>query len=196
LDVLACDILAELTNDGEHLRLSYVPSIESTGLGSTQEISEAFRDQLQGLRNREMAAGMTLVGPHRDEMRFLINNVDTGVYGSRGQQRTAALAMKLAEVELMQQETKEYPVLLLDDVLSELDDHRQQLLLQRLVGPGGPQQAIITTTDLDVLTPSALHRFQMWKVEHGRLTPVVASTKSTSPQSPYTQEENEAAEHT
>jgi DNA replication and repair protein RecF len=111
---------------------------------------------------------MTLVGPHRDEMRFLINDVDAGVYGSRGQQRTAALSLKLAEVELMRHQTGEQPVLLLDDVLSELDIHRRRFLLRYL--DDGPQQAIISATDLDILPETFLQRCQPWRVQQGRLS--------------------------
>jgi DNA replication and repair protein RecF len=174
LDGLARAIHTELTNGGEQLRLAYMPSIELEGQATAPEVGSAFEQQLRDLRRREIAAGMTLIGPHRDEMRFLINDVDTGVFGSRGQQRTAALAIKLAEVELMRQETGEYPVLLLDDVLSELDEHRQGLLLQRLIHPDGPQQAIVTTTSLGILPPAFVPRFRMWRVELGHLAPLPA----------------------
>ena len=73
--------------------------------------------------------GTTLVGPHRDDIKFIVNENDVAVFGSQGQQRTTALAVKLAEIDLMQEETGEYPVLLLDDVLSELDANRQTHLL-------------------------------------------------------------------
>ena len=100
-----------------------------------------------------MAQGMTVVGPHRDEVRFLADGADMGIYGSRGQQRALALSLKLAEMEYMRKETSEYPILLLDDVLSELDsDHRHHLL--ELVPSF--QQVLITTTDLDYLEPSFL----------------------------------------
>ena len=112
---------------------------------------------------------MTLVGPHRDEVRFLIDEVDAGVYGSRGQQRTAALALKLAEVDLMRRETGEHPVLLLDDVLSELDAHRRRFLVHWLASTDGPEQAIITTTDLHTLPEAFLQHCHLWRVQLGRL---------------------------
>jgi DNA replication and repair protein RecF len=111
---------------------------------------------------------MTLAGPHRDEVRFLVNEVDAGIYGSRGQQRTAALSLKLAEVSLMRVETGEDPVLLLDDVLSELDEHRRRFLVHTL--ENGVEQAIITATDLHPLPRSFLERCQLWRVEMGRLS--------------------------
>ena len=172
LDELAQGIHSQLTDGAEHLHLRYVPSVD---LGEPRhvtvaEIQAAYQAQLQGLRQRETAAGMTLAGPHRDEMRFVIDDIDAGVYSSRGQQRTAVLALKLAEVELMHHETGNYPVLLLDDVLSELDAHRRQFLLQRV--DDGQQQAIITTTDLQALPPAFLQGCRLWRVELGRLVEV------------------------
>jgi DNA replication and repair protein RecF len=166
LDELAHTVHAELTDGLEHLHLHYEPSLELQPEGS---LREAFQARVKAVRRREVAAGMTLVGPHRDELRFLIDGVDAGVYGSRGQQRTAALALKLAEVELMQRETGEQPVLLLDDVLSELDAHRRRFLLAWLASSDGPEQAIITTTDLHILPETFLQRCRLWRVQQGQL---------------------------
>ena len=167
LDELAHAIHRKLTDSAERLHLRYVPSVEINGQGAVDAVGTAFQTQLQALRQREIAAGMTLVGPHRDEVRFLINDADAGVYGSRGQQRTATLALKLAEVDLMRREMGEHPVLLLDDVLSELDAQRRRFLLHWL--DDGPQQAIITTTDLHSLPATFLQRCQLWQVQMGRL---------------------------
>ena len=90
---------------------------------------------------------MTLVGPHRDELRFIADEVDLGVYGSRGQQRTAVLALKLAEVEWMRAQTGEWPVLLLDEVLAELDARRRAYLLARI---NGANQSLMTGTGLEL----------------------------------------------
>ncbi len=176
LDELAHAIHDELTESSESLHLSYVPSVEhaqSTAGGTERfqdldEVKAAFKQELLALRRREIAAGMTLIGPHRDEVRFLISEIDAGVYGSRGQQRTAALSLKLAEVDLMHRETGELPVLLLDDVLSELDVHRRRFLLRYL--NDGPQQAVISATDLDILPETFLRRCQLWHVQMGRLS--------------------------
>ena len=168
LDELAQTIHSELTGGAEHLRLRYQPSVEIEGRDGVEAIGRAFGEQLQAQRRREIPAGVTLVGPHRDDVRFVIDDVDASVYGSRGQQRTAALALKLAEVGLMQRETGEYPVLLLDDVLSELDVRRRRFLVQWL--GNGPEQAVLTTTDLHALPATFLHRCQTWQVRMGRLT--------------------------
>lgn len=168
LDELAHAVHVDLTAGDEMLHLCYVPSVEMEGPGDAEAVAGAFQEQLQSLRQREVAAGMTLVGPHRDEVRFLVNEVDAGVYGSRGQQRTAALSLKLAEVSLMRVETGEDPVLLLDDVLSELDEHRRRFLVHTL--ENGAEQAIITTTDLHTLPAPFLERCRLWRVEMGRLS--------------------------
>jgi DNA replication and repair protein RecF len=176
LDKLAHGVHGQLTDGGELLHLCYVPSVEMDGPGDTNDVARAFQAQVEDLRRREIAAGMTLVGPHRDEVRFLVNDMDAGVYGSRGQQRTAALALKLAEVDLMRTETGEYPVLLLDDVLSELDEHRRRFLMRTL--EDGVEQAIITTTDLHTVPQTLLQRCQLWRVEMGRLRAVDSETPS------------------
>ena len=170
LDELARAIHGELTDGTEHLHLRYQPSVEIEGQDTVAAIGAAFQAQLQSLRRREVPAGVTLVGPHRDEVRFLIDDVDAGVYGSRGQQRTAALALRLAEVGLMRRETGEHPVLLLDDVLSELDAMRRRFLVEWL--GNGPEQAILTTTDMHTLPEAFLHRCPVWRVQLGRLTEV------------------------
>ncbi len=172
LDELVHTIHSELTGGAERLRLRYLPGVNVEERGTIAENAARFQAQVAAWRGREIAAGMTLVGPHRDEVRFLIDGIDAGVYGSRGQQRTAALALKLAEVEMMRRETGEYPVLLLDDVLSELDEHRRHLIQSRL--DNGPEQAILTTTDLHTLPESFLHRCRLWRVQMGRLTEVAA----------------------
>jgi DNA replication and repair protein RecF len=174
LGALAHEVHRELAAGEERLQVLYEPSLEVEGCEDGSQIEAAFRDQLVALRQREMAAGMTLIGPHRDNMRFLIEETqqvyDAGVYGSRGQQRTIALALKLAEVQFMRRRTGEQPVLLLDDVLSELDAHRRAFLMQAL--EDGPQQSILTTTDLRVLPPAFLHRCCLWRVEFGRLSEI------------------------
>jgi DNA replication and repair protein RecF len=176
LDELAHGVHSQLTDGGERLHLCYVPSVEMDGPGDADDVARAFQAQVEDLRRREVAAGMTLVGPHRDEVRFLVNDMDAGVYGSRGQQRTAALALKLAEVDLMRTETGEYPVLLLDDVLSELDEHRRRFLMRTL--EDGTEQAIITTTDLHTVPQTLLPRCQLWRVEMGRLRAVDSGNTS------------------
>jgi DNA replication and repair protein RecF len=160
----------QLTGEAEELRLAYEPSFalpeeESPDPGRVQE---RFRLALEGVITREVAQGISLRGPHRDDLRFLVDNVDLGVYGSRGQQRTVTLVLKLAEAELMAQETGETPILLLDDLLSELDAVRREHLLRLLLER--EQQVLITATDLGPFGWVFLERAQVFRVKGGRIT--------------------------
>jgi DNA replication and repair protein RecF len=119
-------------------------------------------------RAREIAAGTSLVGPHRDDVAFSVDGRDLRTYGSRGQQRTGALALKLAEVRMMQEITGDCPLLLLDDVMSELDAPRRHMLLEVLAGV---TQAIVTTTDWSDFSPELLAQARRLRVEGGRLLP-------------------------
>jgi DNA replication and repair protein RecF len=109
---------------------------------------------------------VTTIGPHRDELRFIANKVDLGDYGSRGQVRTALLALKLAEVNWMKERTGEWPVILLDEVMAELDLQRRADLLQYV---GGSEQVLFTTTDLNLFAPGFVENAEVWKMEGGRV---------------------------
>lgn len=179
-----------LTEDRERVYLEYVPSVDAARdpiqtanqlalqyevlsepspnarAVSQEEMLRAYRAQLAAARPREIMAGMTLLGPHRDELRFRVQGRDLRTYGSRGQQRTATLALKLAEFEVMRDASGEPPVLLLDDVMSELDAQRRAMLLQALEGVA---QAIITTTDWDDFTPEFRSHARCLTVADGRI---------------------------
>lgn len=176
-----------LTGNLERLKLQYQPSVrlgeaEATGMQlalafeaeraseeELEEIRRAFEAQLAPLGREEIERGSSLLGPHRDEMRFLVNDIDMTTFGSRGQQRTAALATKLAEVEWLYRQTGEMPILLLDDVISELDLARRGFLLNSLKEG---QQVVITTTTLDGYPAEFLQRATVWRVEQGRIQPL------------------------
>ena len=121
---------------------------------------------MKGNRAEEINRGVTTLGPHRDELRFLAGGIDLGDYGSRGQIRTALLALKLAEVEWMKSRTGQCPVLLLDEVLAELDvQHRADLLayLENI------EQAMLTTTDLKLFPPGFTEKAMIWQVGSGKV---------------------------
>jgi DNA replication and repair protein RecF len=120
------------------------------------------------LRSEEIARGVTTIGPHRDDLRFIINKADVSDYGSRGQMRTTLLALKLAEVEWMKERSGEWPVILLDEVMAELDTHRRADLL-KYVGRG--EQVLFTTTDLSLFTPEFVEQAEVWDVSGGVVTP-------------------------
>lgn len=113
-----------------------------------QNVKEDFATELKLARQKDLFRHQTSVGPHRDDLQFMVNEIDVSNFGSQGQQRTTALSIKLAEIDLVFQETGEYPVLLLDDVMSELDNQRQLDLLSLVIGK---TQTFITTTTLDHL---------------------------------------------
>lgn len=136
-----------------------------------QEIATVFRQRLARGRAREVNAGMSLVGPHRDDVAFVALGRNLRTYGSRGQQRTAALAVKLAEVAIMHRTLGAPPLLLLDDVMSELDSSRRAMLLDALQGV---EQAMVTTTDWADFTPSFRAQAHCFRVADGRLLPVVS----------------------
>jgi len=152
-----------LTGERERLHLIYQPSVKIT---ADQRITEVFAAQLSQARTKEMQQGLSLLGPHRDDMRFLADGVDMNLYASRGQRRTITLSLRLAEIELMRGRTGEQPILLLDDVMSELDRDRRRHLMATI---GRDQQAIITTTDLDRFTPDFLTRVRLLRVREGRI---------------------------
>jgi DNA replication and repair protein RecF len=182
----------ELTGGAEWLKLEYQPNFDPAAppvlryqMGMElskhhaplpQEISfeklvEAYRRALLERRKEEIARGVTVFGPHRDEVLFIAGSpiqgtheVELGSYGSRGQQRTAVLALKLAELDWMKQQTKETPVLLFDEVLAELDKARRGYLLERV---DGVEQALLTATDPEMFSDKFLEQSTLWTVERG-----------------------------
>ncbi len=183
LENQAATIHHDLTRGKEILRLRYQPayeplptpsgqyslpledSVDQSGI-SLENIQSGFREKLLELREEEINRGMTSIGPHRDELRFLGNGIDLGTYGSRGQIRTTLLALKMAEVGWMKERTGHWPVLLLDEILAELDETRRRDLLGRLAQT---EQAIFTTTDLNFFTSNFIQESTQWHIEGGRL---------------------------
>jgi len=135
----------KLTNHEEKLQLEYCPSFEISDDSTDEEIEKLFYAAVERSRDAEIRKGSTVAGPHRDDIDIILNGESTKVYGSQGQQRTSVLSMKLAEIDLMKEESGDFPVLLLDDVLSELDDRRKEYLLENISG----LQTFITCTDLN-----------------------------------------------
>ena len=117
-------------------------------------------------QSQEIKLGTTLYGPQRDDIRFLVNEQDVHHFGSQGQQRTTALAVKLAEIDLMNEQTGEYPLLLLDDVLSELDDDRQTHLLTAIQDK---VQTFLTTTSLSGVARQLINRPTIFQIAHGTI---------------------------
>lgn len=147
LNAIIGEIHENLTGQREQLSLRYEPNVEP----------EEFAAVLQRSREADKKQKTTLTGPHRDDMSFFVNQIDIRKFGSQGQQRSAALSLKLSEIQLVKQLIHDYPILLLDDVLSELDSSRQNHLLNSI----HHIQTMITCTGLDDFVE---HRFQIDKV--------------------------------
>lgn len=153
----------------QQLTLSYTATIGDCGTipPSRAELEQSFAAGLERSLRDELDRGQTLIGPHRDDVVTSLDQVDIGVYGSRGQQRSLTLALKLAEAELMRTRTGDAPVLLLDDILSELDAARRAHLLQFIDRPD--QQTLMSAADLADFDPSFLTQINRVRVEHGRV---------------------------
>jgi DNA replication and repair protein RecF len=163
INQLACDIHRQLTDGTESLETVYIESVHQR---PGRQTSEAFAQALASAQREEIARGISVVGPHRDDLRFIADNVDMCIYGSRGQHRTVALSLKLAQARFIQQVSGDSPVLLLDDVLSELDAERRRHLLRAVQDY---QQAIITATDWDHFDADFLSKAIKFKVRRGNL---------------------------
>ena len=131
-----------------------------------RQVADQFQVALKAGRANEIYRGLTLIGPQRDELRFQVNGRDLGLYGSRGQSRTAVLALKLAELDWMRRQIGEWPILLLDEFLAELDAHRRAYLLARI---DGAAQSILTTTEPDIFTPEFLNKTTLWHIRAGQI---------------------------
>jgi DNA replication and repair protein RecF len=167
LNRLVGPIFCEITGGAHPLQIRYQPGIDLGAARDTGGLTQQVLNALQRLRRDEVQRGQTLVGPHRDDLLFSVADVNLGMYGSRGQQRSVALALKLAEAELMRERSGDTPVLLLDDFLSELDAHRRSHVLKAISRPG--QQTLLTSTDLADFDPEFLREIQRVRVEEGQV---------------------------
>ncbi len=156
LNEIIYDIHQNITDHKEKLVIQYAPDVKE----------ELFESKLKSHRERDLRLRQTSIGPHKDDCIFLINDLDVRKFGSQGQQRTAALSLKISEIELIKKLTKNMPVLLLDDVLSELDSNRQRHLLDSISNI----QTIITCTGLDEFINNRFEINKIFKVTNGIVT--------------------------
>ena len=150
----------ELSNQIEELSISYQSSVKIT---DKENLSESFKIALEKSRSRDLFKKNTGIGPHRDDISFYINEISARSFGSQGQQRSVALALKLAESKVMESITGDKPVMFLDDVMSELDENRQDYILNHL----RDQQVFITCCD-----PNTIHQLKqgaLFKIHQGEL---------------------------
>ncbi|OKZ73080.1 MAG: DNA replication protein RecF, partial [Clostridiales bacterium 36_14] len=153
LNAIVYEIHKKISGNKEELVLKYEPDV----------IAENMEAQLEKCKEKDLRFGQTSVGPHRDDLCFMIQEIDVRKYGSQGQQRSCALSLKLSEIELVKKSIKETPILILDDVLSELDSNRQNFLLNSI----HDIQTIITCTGLDEFVRNRFEINKIFKVVNG-----------------------------
>lgn len=162
-----------LSANEEDLQLQYVPSLTGGDRDCRTISAGELQELLRQHRRQDLQRGVTTVGPHRDDLSFILNGLNLSAYGSRGQVRTALQSLKLAEVAWMRERTGTTPVLLLDETLAELDEHRRGALLETITGSA---QALLTTTDLDLFTPDFLNSVTRWEIFQGKITRLASSS--------------------
>ncbi|MDE7429445.1 MAG: DNA replication and repair protein RecF, partial [Lachnospiraceae bacterium] len=155
LNEIIYDIHKKLSGDKEELIIKYEPDV----------LIEDYEKTLSTCQEKDVKLKQTTVGPHRDDFSFMVGDIDIRKFGSQGQQRTAALSLKLSEIELVKKITNDSPVLLLDDVLSELDSNRQNYLLSSI----GEIQTIVTCTGLDEFVNNRFEIDKVFKIENGSI---------------------------
>ena len=185
MEKLAGRIHQRLTHGEEVLRLHYQPAfdplpapangliglpmrqVQAERIGfSKEQIRISFLDRLGQMRGEEIGRGMTVLGPHRDELRFVSNGVDLGDFGSRGQVRTTLMSLKLAEVSWLKEKTGQWPVLLLDEILAELDLQRRADLLSAVAES---EQVVVTASDLNMFEKNFVEESTVWSINAGNI---------------------------
>lgn len=156
LNEIIFDIHKNLSGNKEEMKIKYIPNVDK------DDLEKVLNNNIQ----KDIKLKMTTAGPHKDDFAFISNGIDLRIYGSQGQQRTAALSLKLSEIEIVKKITRDKPVLLLDDVLSELDSNRQNYLLNNI----GDIQTIITCTGLEDFVNNRFEINKIYKVDNGVVT--------------------------
>ena len=168
LSDFASEAYEHISLASEKLTIAYRPSISGIkSSDSTEEIYHKVLQNFQKTKIMEMKKGTTLSGPHRDDIEFKLNDRNAHLYASQGQQRSIALSIKLAEIQLVYHLTDEYPLLLLDDVMSELDHGRQSALLNYI---HGKTQTFITTTDLEGISWEIIKKPKIYHIQSGKIS--------------------------
>ena len=167
LDHYAQNAYTSISSSNEKLKINYRPSVRDiTEDDDVEIVYQKLLASFQKNKQMELLKKTTLSGPHRDDIEFELDGKDAHLYGSQGQQRTIALSVKLAEIQLVHHLTSEYPLLLLDDVMSELDHSRQSALLNYI---HGKTQTFITTTDLEGISWEIIKKPKVYRIKSGKI---------------------------
>lgn len=157
----------EVTKGKESLKLIYQSNVLEEHKEEMLFISETFKDKIKKHKDKEIEYKTTLCGPHRDDFLVYINKANVAFYGSQGQQRTSILSLKLAEVDIIKEREGVYPIFLLDDVMSELDEERRHFLLELIINK--KVQAFITSINLNYFNSNIMEKGKIFKVEEGKV---------------------------
>ncbi len=166
LEKWAANLHEQISLQAEQLKLKYVTQVDIDDDTSVDQVYHQLLKIYQDHQDREVDQGTTSYGPQRDDIHFVVNGKNVQAFGSQGQQRTTALSVKLAEIDLMKEQTGEYPLLLLDDVLSELDTIRQTHLLTAIQDK---VQTFLTTTSLSDVARQLIHQPTIFEIKNGNL---------------------------
>ncbi len=164
LEKYAYKLHFSITQGQETLSFEYDSKLKDVTGKTESELQQQMYQQLKGQSEKEIFQGTTLIGPHRDDVKFLINGKNVQTFGSQGQQRTTALSVKLAEIDVMKEQTGEYPLLLLDDVLSELDGQRQTHLLKTIQKK---VQTFLTAPAMNDVAKNLIQSPKIFVIDHG-----------------------------
>lgn len=178
LNTIIAPIHRQLTHDQEQVQIQYQTDLsnQSTDFESEAEFAQSYKQVLKKTLARDRKLQSTTAGPHKDDLQFFIAERNVKQFGSQGQQRTTVLSLKLAEIEWFAQKRQEYPILLLDDVLSELDDQRKIQLLNFI---NDKVQTFITTTEMHEILTSLTGAYSVFAVKNGQLLEVGETTNDT-----------------
>lgn len=166
---LAREIHAQITDGSEDLGIRYSSKVNLEGAVTAADLSARLKTRLEEVRDEEVLRGITLAGPQRDDLIFTVNGVDARVYASHGQQRTIALSLRLAELEVMEETAKEPPVVLLDDVMTDLDEERRAHVFDIT---HGRCQTFVTAPSKRAFSQEFLAAGKVFEVSGGRVTPI------------------------
>lgn len=164
LAIISKGIHRKITNESENLNLKYISNV-NYNLENKYAVEKYFLEKLKNNRKNDIIKGVTEIGPHRDDIEILIDGLDSKFFASQGQQRTAVLSMKLAEINIIKENVGDLPVLLLDDVMSELDDNRRKYLLSNF----SELQIIITSTDTIALSDFESLDSRIFYIDNGNI---------------------------